>query len=329
MPNPACGSLPGLLALWSVSPTLAQSFETLCGAPAAWRDLSARGRVRVTGTDRVRFLNGMLTCDIEVLSPFSWSPALQLDRKGHVLVALDAIALEREILLDVDPGGESALVEMLDRHMVADDVILESLSADWGALAIEGPGAVEAAVRRDGPPLDPGRAGPAAGLVWLAGGGLGGPGVRALGPRELLDDLRHDLDLPKLEADAAEILRIEAGLPRCGVDTGERTFPQEAGLESAVSFTKGCYIGQEIVARIHSRGAVNKRLVQLACEEPVGPGDEIQVGGRGSGHVTSSAVSPLRGPLCLGFVRAQDAAAGTRAQVGGSAAVVTDPAAFA
>ena len=306
-------------------PTLSQTFEALCHAQAAWRELSDRGRVRATGTDRVRFLNGMLTCDVEGLSPGEWSPSLLLDRKGHVQVSLDAVALEGELLLDVDPGGEPLLVETLDRHIVADDVSLESLSAAWGALAIDGPGAAEAAVALGAPRLDPGRADSAAGLLWLAGGGLGGPGVRALGPRDAIDALRRGLDLPELAADAAEILRIEAGLTRCGIDTGERTFPQEAGLERAVSFEKGCYVGQEIVARIHSRGAVNRRLVQFECEEPVGPGDEIQVEGRKSGHVTSSAVSPLRGPLCLGYVRAQDAATGTRARIGRGAAVVSDP----
>jgi len=208
---------------------------------------------------------------------------------------------------------------------VADDVNLESLSGAWSALAVEGPGAGEAAAAQGATALAPGRVVKAAGILWLAGGGLVDTGVRALGPRAAVERLAQRLDLPRISADSAEILRIEAGLPRCGIDTGERTFPQEARLERALSFDKGCYIGQEIVARIHSRGAVNRRLVQLASERPVEPGDEIRVGGRVSGRVTSSAVSPVRGPLCLGYVRADEAGAGTRAEIGGSPAVVTAP----
>ena len=239
-------------------------FEAVCGAPAAWVDLSGRGLIRATGGDRVRFLNGMLTNDLEALEAGHWCRALQLDRKGHLLTDLEVVALPEAILLDVAPGREAELHAVLEKHIIADDVSLESLAASWSALAIEGDAAAVG-----GPALSQGQCAWEGQTLWLAGAGLTPDARRVLGPAEAIDELKTALALPKLEAAAAEVLRIEALLPRCGTDTGERTFPQEARLEGAVSFSKGCYIGQEIVARIHSRGAVNRLLVRIAADSPL------------------------------------------------------------
>jgi folate-binding protein YgfZ len=303
---------------------MAELFERVCGARGAWLDLSDRGLVRVTGTDRVRFLNGMLTCDVAALREGATAAGLQLDRRGHILAQLEVVALPSEILLDVAPGGEPALLTVLGKHIVADDVTLESLSGRWGQLALEGPDAPAAAARLGAPPLEPGACAVGGEILWRAAGALTPEGRRAAGPRAALAALRERLELPRMEAAAAETLRIEAALARAGVDTGERTFPQEARLEGAVSFSKGCYIGQEIVARIQSRGAVNHLLVKLSTDAEVAPGAEIQVGGRVSGRVTSAVVSAASGPLALGYLRRDDAAPGTPVRIGGVAGVVLE-----
>ena len=132
------------------------------------------------------------------------------------------------------------------------------------------------------------------------------------------------LALPELAPDAVEVLRIEAAIPQLGVDMSARNFPQEARLEHAFSFSKGCYVGQEIVARIASRGGVNRLLVKLRTREPVAPGAEIRVGDTASGQVTSSAVSAASGAIALGYVRAADARAGVAVSVGAIPGEIVD-----
>ena len=126
---------------------MAESFETLTGARAALRQLPGRGLLRVTGADRVRFLNGMLTADVAKLASGQACPALQLDRKGHVQAELWVLAEPDALLLDVAPGLEAELAQVLEKHVIADDVALASLSDSVAQLAIEGPGARDAAAR--------------------------------------------------------------------------------------------------------------------------------------------------------------------------------------
>jgi len=300
-------------------------FQALFGAPAAWRSHPEIGWLRATGADRVRFLNGMLSADVARLPEWGVASALQLDRKGHVLAEVELIALPDEIWLGVLRSAEAELAGVLERHIIADDVKLESLSAHLAMLSIEGPGAAAAAREFGAPDLAPASAARSGELLWCAGGAIVPDGVRALGPALALDEIRTRIALPEIPDAALEVLRIEAARPRLGVDTGERTFPQEARLERrAVSFKKGCYIGQEIVARIESRGGVNRLLVKLSTQSPVARDSEILAHGRVSGRVTSSASSPISGPIALGYVRPDDAAPGTELSVGGVPAVVLE-----
>ena len=299
---------------------MASLFETVTGQRTALRDLTDRGLVRVTGADRVRFLNGMLTNDIAALAPGDACPALQLDRKGHVLAELWVLAEPEAILLDVAPGLETELCGVLEKHIIADDVALASLSADLAQLGLEGPGA-RAAVHAIGlaaPVLGHFERASFSGesLLVLAGGSLGDEGLRVLAPRALLPRLRAALALSVLSAEAVEVLRIEAAIPRLGSDVTARNFPQEARLERAFSLAKGCYVGQEIVARIASRGAVNRLLVKLRTRELVAPGAEIRMADTNVGQVTSSALSSASGPIALGYVRVAEARAGVQVAVG-------------
>ena len=307
---------------------MASLFETVTGKPAALRDLSARGLVRASGEDRVRFLNGMLTADVAKLAPGRAIPALQLDRKGHVLAELWVLAEPDALLLDVAPGLEAELTAVLEKHIIADDVALTSLSAEFAELGVEGPGARAAA-------LALGLAVPAAGrlerasfagesLPLVGGGSLGEEGLRVIASRAFLPRLREALALPELSLEAIEVLRIEAAIPELGSDVTPRNFPQEARLERAFSLSKGCYVGQEIVARIASRGAVNRLLVKLRTRELVAPGAEIRVADTAVGQITSSALSSVSGPIALGYVKVAEARPGVEVSIGSVAGEITD-----
>ncbi len=297
-------------------------FEALLGAPGGVALETDRGLIRAAGSDRVRFLNGMLTCDVASLEAGQLAPGLQLDRRGHVSARLDVLVAADEIWLDADPGSVEPLLEMLEKHVIADDVRFERVPGRaW--LVLEGPAAAAAAGQLGGIRPPDGQFEVREGCLWIAGGLRDPAGVRCVGPAATLTALARRCELPRIEADAAEILRIEAGVPRLGTDTGPKTFPQEARLDPAVSYSKGCYIGQEIVARIHSRGAVNRLLVQLVLEAPVEPGDEIRVDGRGVGQISSAAVSPVAGPIALGYVRREQAEPDTAVEVGATRGRVT------
>ncbi len=303
-----------------------ERFAELTGSPSLYRRQPDRGILRATGSDRTRFLNGMLSNDVASLETGQACYATQLDRKGHVVADLWALALEDAFLLDTAPGRGGVILELLEKHIIADDVEFEDLSAAWGRIDFEGP---EARAACGAPALEPnavatGRA-DGAEWLWVGGGGLSADGVRALGPREALEALIERAGLDELSSEHAEILRIERFLPAYGVDLGERSFPAEARLDHALSFTKGCYIGQEIVARIDSRGAVNRLLVQLHAAAPVEPGAKITARGRPVGSVTSAAVSPSQGALALGYVKSELAVPGTALQIGDITATVAGP----
>lgn len=304
---------------------MAEHFEAIAGSPAALRELGPRGVIRVTGGDRIRFLNGMVSNDLATLAPGELCDALQLDRKGHVLAQLSLLVLADEVLLDTVGTVGAVLAETLDKHIIADDVELERLPG-WEELGIEGP-AAEAAFAGHAPAaLAPGRFEvDEAGRIWLGGGSLGVEGARVLAEAAALAELRVALELPALSPEAREVLRIQGCRPAEGIDFTDRSFPQEARLLGAVSFTKGCFVGQEIVARIESRGAVNRLLVVLAPEQPVAPGAEIVADGKKVGRVTSAASSAATGPVALGYVHKGLAERGTRVEIEGVAATVTGP----
>jgi folate-binding protein YgfZ len=297
-------------------------FAQLVGSGAAVRRLAGRGLLRVTGRDRVRFLQGMLTNDVSALQTGDVCYAAQLDRKGHLLSDLWVLAREQELLLDTAPGRAAAVAEILTKHVIADDVELEDLSEEWAVVAFEGPDARSAA---GAPALEPNTLAADGPLLWVAAGTLTPEGVRLLGPSDAVAAAVERTSLPELSEVRAEILRVEAFLPSFDVDMSERTFPAEARLEGALSFTKGCYIGQEIVARIASRGAVNRLLVQLEADAPVEVGAPIAVEGRAVGEVTSAAVSPVRGALALGYVKRAHAQPDTVVAIGDVVARVVGP----
>jgi folate-binding protein YgfZ len=248
-------------------------------------DQSAHGMLRVTGEDRRRFLQGMLTNDVATLVPGGFLRAAVLNVKGRVLAVVDAVLDgDDAYLLVTEPVTAAKLHQLLERHAIADDVEFEPVSRPlhrvWGSPA----------------------------EVWTAPPIFAAPEAAS----------------PEAEV---EIRRVEAGLPRYGVDVSEDHFPFEANLDSAISMTKGCYIGQEVVARASARGHANKRLrgVRLSGEDPVAPGTPVSSAAReAAGAVTSSVVSPDLGPIALAYVHKSSWDAGTKVTLAGREGVVTD-----
>ncbi len=314
---------------------------------AAVCDRSDRGKLRVTGADRQTFLNNMLSNDLASRPPGSGCRAELLDDRGHVVADLRVYVGDTEILLDLEPGLAPAAKQALEKFVIMDDAVFEDVSEAYALFTVCGPRAetVVASATKGIVPSDapyahlPCEVGGVAGRVsrtrWTAGGARD---FDLLVPRDRAETARDALRAAVLAVgggvifrEAFETLRIEAGIARQGADL-DQVIPLEARLErEAVSFTKGCYLGQEIVARIVARGHVNRLLVGLALEGDAVPrvGAAVRHEGKEVGRVTSATSSPTVGrPIALAYVRREHAAAGTKLFVslpaGEGPAVVAD-----
>lgn len=291
-------------------------------------DLSHQGKVRFSGADRVDFLNRMLSNDVKNLPVGRGCRAFLLNSKGHVVSYHVLYARADELLAETDPAMASAMIEMLGRYVVADDVTIEDISDAWGLLSLQGPKASAALadlLGGDPPALEP--------LQHAERQAAGGP-VRIVS-RSRTGETGYDLwapadRLPALWEAAAkaggrhglrpvgvgalEVLRIEAGEARAA-DVGGDLLALETGLEHAISFTKGCYIGQEFVVRVAHRGHVNRRLSGLVLNgDRVPPaGSRVAAAGKEVGWITSAALSPALGrAIALGYVRREHNAPGSK-----------------
>jgi len=290
-------------------------------------DRSERGKLALTGTERKAFLAGQVTNDIEGLTPGTGCYAAFLTHKGKMLGDLRVLAAEDdeaepELLLDTDRANLQALFDLVRRFKIGYEVELHKRTVQRGLLSLIGP-AARAVARAEAVPVDEHahRPGQIAGQpVRLIATDLG---IDVLCEADATDDVRAALlaagAAPVCE-DAAEIVRVETGRPRYGVDVDDATIPQEAGLNArAVSFTKGCYVGQETVARLFYRGKPNRHLRGLKLSEPgIADGAQLRLGERIVGTLTSSLVSPTFGPIGLALVR-REASPGDTVQVAGGA----------
>lgn len=301
-----------------------------------------RGIIEVRGGDRVRWLNGMVTADVSRLAPGpsrSGCYALLLSHKGRILA--DMLVLERgdRFWLDTDAGQAASLLATLDRYLIADDVELRDASADFARYGIEGPGAAALVERATGAPpeLAPDACADAeiggVRVTLAAFGWSGEPAFQVFAPSAEAAAVESALvaaggDAPVRGDDATlEVLRIEAGIPRLGAELDDEVFPSEAKLVArAVSLSKGCFTGQEIVARIESRGQVHHQLVGLRFQggalPEVGESLVLEAGGKAVGEVTSVCRSEGLGAIGLGFARRPHDAPGTVLLAGDVAARV-------
>jgi aminomethyltransferase len=295
-------------------------------------DRSWAGRIELLGADRQRFANAYLTCEVKSLAPGSGAYGFFTNPQGRILSDAVLLAQEDRLWVEVGPDQTRPLTEHLKKYILADRVEVRPLE-DMVPVSLIGPRSTEVL----------GAASDLPDGAWAHGRRMvlgtevrlqrGGPAVpwdytlwvsASIAPH-LIESLLELDGVRQAGIEALEALRVEKGIPRFGVDYGPDNFPQETGLEEAVSYTKGCYLGQEVVARIHYRGGVQKMIRGLVFDgEAPESGAALLAEGREAGTVASVVRSPALGrPIGLSILHRRAAAPGTRLEVaaGGTAEV--------
>jgi folate-binding protein YgfZ len=290
-------------------------------------DLSSRGRIRVTGEDRARLLHAMCTNNVRDMKPGDGIYAFFLNAQGRIQADAYILCFEDHFLLDTEPETRQSLAEHLDKFIIADDVTLEDIADETFCLALEGPRAPEVA----GAAGLPGPNHRYSHVAWGEETIAAFPGgIRIYGAVARRDDVTQKLEgagaIAASPADA-ELARIQAFRPRYGVDITDATLPQETQQTHALHFQKGCYLGQEIVERIRSRGHVNKQLMGFRLEGHAvpTPGSSLFAGGKEVGDVTSAAEAPDGAVYGLAYVRVPYNKPGAVAGIDGRPAELFSP----
>lgn len=298
---------------------------------AHWSRLTNRGAVDVTGSERERWLDGMVTQDVAVLAVGKFAPTLLLTHQGRIVSDAWLWVFEDRIRLDLERAAVVPLIEHLDRLIIADDVKLTDASDDGMRFSVEGSGARAAIEALTGAALTGIATRPVGGAdaTLVPHALIEAEGVQLLAANgDAVAVALTEAGIPEASAEALEIRRIERGVPRYGKELDTSVLPAETRLDAAISTTKGCYAGQEVVARMRSRGAVSSLLVALRFEGGALPaeGEKITVDGKKVGELTSVATSESLGDIGLGYVKAARAEPGTRVEIAGANAVVALPA---
>lgn len=295
-------------------------------------DLSFRSRLCLLGADRIKFLHGQVTNDVNRLQPGQGCYAMLVNAKGRVQSDLHIHRLREEILLDFEPGLTETVTQRLDAYIIADDVQIVDAAPHYSLLSIQGPQAAAVAGKLALEMVLP--ANPLA-VVWVSVPDVGEiycvnqPRLRTTGLELYVPVAATGMVLDKLVAaaksldgracgwQALETARIEGGIPRFGQDITESNLAPEAGVtERAISYSKGCYIGQEVIARIRTYGQVTKELRGLQLADALtslpAPGDKVFRDGKEVGYLTSVVRTPKSAAnLALGYVRKECNTAGT------------------
>jgi folate-binding protein YgfZ len=275
-------------------------------------DRSDRAKFLVRGGEAADFLQGQVSNDVEALEPGTGCYATVLSHKGKLRTDLRILRGADWFWLDTEAIGHGVLAHMLRTYSLGRDVQFEDVTESRSLLSLVGPTARE---RLDAAP-------PADENAFVEG--EHGLYVSTLLGVDVICEPGTVLDVEPVSDDAAECVRIEAGRPRLGYDMDSDTMPQEAGInERAVSFTKGCYVGQETVARLHYRGKPNRHLRGLRLSQPAERGTEILLGEKVVGRLGSTSISPRLGPIALALVR-REAQPGDTVTVSGAPADVVD-----
>lgn len=286
---------------------LAAQYKAVTEACGLWPDPSREVLV-LSGEDRVRFLNGLVTCEVKDLAPGQGTRGFFTEVKGHILSDVVIRAADEHLWLELPGSSASDMVDHIQKYIVADRVEVAA-APDRKALVVLGP----TASRVLAPAVQGERGSPApwssfttdldgrqvlvasdehfgvtAWTLWTSAADLGGVQENLLGSASV-DSIRE------VGLAAVEAVRIEKGIPRYGPDFGPDTLPQETGLDEAVSYDKGCYLGQEVVARLHYRGQIARCLRQLRSDAGVAPpgGSRLVLDDREAGVVTSAVASPV------------------------------------
>jgi tRNA-modifying protein YgfZ len=269
-------------------------------------DRSERGKLALTGAEAKRFLQGQVTNDVEALTPGSGCFAAFLTNKGKMLGDMRVLDTGEELWLDTERVALQALFTMIRRYSLGYDVELHRRTLERGLLSLVGPES-RALLGPDAP------SGAEHTNLWseiegirvlLVTTDLGVDLIADSAQTAALRDALVARGARPVDEAVAEVVRVESGRPRYGVDLDDATIPQEAGLnERAVSFTKGCYVGQETVARLHYKGKPNRRLRGLRLSAELPSQTELLLGDKRVGVLGSVVTSPLHGPIALALVR--------------------------
>jgi folate-binding protein YgfZ len=273
---------------------------------AVWMDLSARGKIKLTGEDRARLLHAMTTNHIQQLAPGAGCYAFFLNDKGRVLADANVLCRPDYFLLDVEPETREPLYQHLDRFIIADDVTLEDATDATATIAVEGPAAADV-MQRAGAPIPETDY---SSVDWNdavvarlnSTGSLGFFIFVPVSEKAALIARLEAAGAEPADAEAARVVRLEHGKPRFSEDISDRFLAQEANQPHALNFSKGCYLGQEIVERVRSRGQIHRVLKPLILEtkEPPAPGTKLE----DASEITSAEYSPALGKVvALAYVR--------------------------
>jgi len=304
--------------------------ETAC----ALFDLSHRGRLTLRGEDRVKFLNALVSNDVKSLLPGQGCHACLLSRQSKIQADLRIFAFADRLLLDLDPGRLQETRERLERYRIGEQVTFEEVTEETVLLSLQGPKSPEvvasllsaevAAKASELPPFGhmtlPWQGEPLTLLKVPRSGRAGFDLLRARNVSESLWGALTGLGAWASGHGVLETCRVEAGIPLFGADFTEETLFPEADLSEAVSYTKGCFVGQEVVARVRSRGHVNRRRTGLLVKGRASTGDSVFLGNVDLGPITSIAWSPRMGThVAFAMLKGQPA------EMAGQACMVKTP----
>lgn len=283
-------------------------YEAIRGGGAGLIDLSAsRGRIRVSGKEATMFLNGLITNDIKNATENSWLPAVFPTVQGRLIGVVRILRDDQSFLIDTEKVSHDAILKTISRFTMAGDFRVSDVTSETALLTVQGKQASEII----------NAAGEFSMIPATHTGEHGFDLVLDLNDRVAATDKLIAAGALPVSPDVLEILRIEAGIPRYGQDMDDTNVVLEANLDDAISYTKGCYVGQEIIIRIKHRGHVAKKLSGLRLHEPVDTGETItSPDGKEIGRVTSVTYSPeLESPIALGYVRYEYLAPGTAVKI--------------
>ncbi len=295
-------------------------------------DLSDRGKLRLGGKDHLKFLQGMLTNDVIKLEEGKGMYAVILTVKGRMVSDMRVYREKDSVLLDLEPGLNAKVGELLKKFRLSYKAGIDDLTESMGLISVHGPlapGLLGEIIARETLPVNgldhvlTSAAGREVTVVKV--NRAGGEGYDIYAGTEGLTDVwwllmekGKEHGIKPVGRAALEVLRIEAGIPVYGMDMDEETIPIEAGIWDALNFEKGCYVGQEVIARIKWRGHVNRHLSGLIPAGGRVPerGADVISGGKKIGRVTSGAFSPALGkPIALGYVRREFIEPGTGVEI--------------
>ena len=300
-------------------------YEAVREGGAGLIDLSAmRGRIRVSGSEATMFLNGLITNDVKSLAQNRWMPAVFPTVQGRLIGAVRVIrGSGTEFIIDTETPSHEAVLKTITRFTLAGDFKVADVTSETALLTVQGEKATEVVEKVFGiSDLPDNGVAEKDGLTIMRASHTGENGFDIITGSSRKAELQQALEAAGAQPigeDTFEILRVEAGIARFGQDMDETNVVPETNLDDAVSYTKGCYVGQEIIVRIKHRGHPAKKLTRLRfkTDEQIEPGAIIRSAeSQEIGRVTSAVISPRLGSIGLGYVRYEHAGEGTQVVVG-------------